>query len=50
VVCEDDFNFLSKMCLARNRELAFAMARVSREAGVYAVGMGPMLRIIRLII
>src|ERR1700685_4141904 len=26
VVCEDDFNFLSKMCLGRNRELAFSMA------------------------
>ena len=23
VVCEDDFNFLTKMCLSRNRELAF---------------------------
>jgi anaerobic magnesium-protoporphyrin IX monomethyl ester cyclase len=26
VVCEDDFNFLTKMCLARNRELAFRMS------------------------
>src|SRR5580698_41958 len=26
VVCEDDFNFLTKMCLGRNRELAFSMA------------------------
>src|SRR3954463_2329182 len=28
VVCEDGFNFLSKMCLTRNRELAGAMARM----------------------
>ncbi|HEX4278518.1 MAG TPA: radical SAM protein [Bryobacteraceae bacterium] len=34
VVCEDDFNFLSKMCLTRNRELAFQMARVARSRGV----------------
>jgi radical SAM superfamily enzyme YgiQ (UPF0313 family) len=34
VVCEDDFNFLSKMCLARNRELAFWMARTARESGI----------------
>ncbi|HWF07091.1 MAG TPA: radical SAM protein [Bryobacteraceae bacterium] len=34
VVCEDDFNFLSKMCLTRNRELAFAMARVARVRGI----------------
>src|ERR1700761_1400624 len=26
VVCEDDFNFLSKMCLAKNRALAFQIA------------------------
>jgi anaerobic magnesium-protoporphyrin IX monomethyl ester cyclase len=34
VVCEDDFNFLSKMCLARNRELAFQMAVVARRRGI----------------
>jgi anaerobic magnesium-protoporphyrin IX monomethyl ester cyclase len=40
VVCEDDFNFLSKMCLLRNRELAFRMAAWARERGipVYAHG------------
>jgi anaerobic magnesium-protoporphyrin IX monomethyl ester cyclase len=32
VVCEDDFNFLTKMCLSRNRELAFWTAKLS---GVY---------------
>ncbi len=31
VVCEDDFNFLSKMCLGRNRELAFSMAAAARD-------------------
>src|ERR1700733_11925278 len=34
VVCEDDFNFLSKMCLGRNRELAFSMAAAAHERGV----------------
>ena len=40
VVCEDDFNFLSKMCLIRNREFAFAMARVAAGRGVRAVAHG----------
>jgi anaerobic magnesium-protoporphyrin IX monomethyl ester cyclase len=34
VVCEDDFNFLSKMCLGRNRELAFWMAAAAGAQGV----------------
>jgi anaerobic magnesium-protoporphyrin IX monomethyl ester cyclase len=34
VVCEDDFNFLSKMCLLRNRELALWMAGVVRNRGI----------------
>ncbi len=34
MVCEDDFNFLSKMCLGRNRDLAFAMAAAARARGV----------------
>jgi anaerobic magnesium-protoporphyrin IX monomethyl ester cyclase len=34
MVCEDDFNFLSKMCLGRNRELAFSMAAAARVRGV----------------
>jgi anaerobic magnesium-protoporphyrin IX monomethyl ester cyclase len=29
VVCEDNFNFLTKMCLLRNRELAFSIAKAS---------------------
>ena len=34
VVCEDDFNFISKMCLTQNRELAFAMAKAAAERGI----------------
>jgi anaerobic magnesium-protoporphyrin IX monomethyl ester cyclase len=34
VVCEDGFNFLSKMCLNRNRELAYEMAQCTRELGI----------------
>lgn len=33
IVCEDDFNFLTKMCLVRNRELAFWIARFAKEHG-----------------
>jgi len=33
VVCEDDFNFLTKMCLLQNRELAFWTARTARSLG-----------------
>ena len=40
VVCEDDFNFLSKMCLTRNRELAFWMAREARRRGIAAAAHG----------
>src|SRR5512142_2293441 len=40
VVCEDDFNFLSKMCLARNRELAWWMARTATGQGIEAVAHG----------
>ncbi len=40
VVCEDDFNFISKMCLARNRELAFWMAQASKDRGIEVVAHG----------
>jgi radical SAM superfamily enzyme YgiQ (UPF0313 family) len=40
VVCEDDFNFLSKMCLGRNRELAFWMAAAARDRGVTIAAHG----------
>jgi len=39
-VCEDNFNFLTKMCLLRNRELALWMARTAREAGVPCIVNG----------
>jgi anaerobic magnesium-protoporphyrin IX monomethyl ester cyclase len=34
VVCEDDFNFLSKMCLLHNREVAFGMADAAKKRGI----------------
>ncbi len=40
VVCEDDFNFLSKMCLGRNRELAFWMAETARAHRIPAAVHG----------
>ena len=40
IVCEDDFNFLSKMCTARNRELAFWMAQTARQAAIRVVAHG----------
>src|SRR5579862_856108 len=39
-VLEDNFNFLTKMCLTRNRELAFRMAEMAREAGARTVVNG----------
>jgi radical SAM superfamily enzyme YgiQ (UPF0313 family) len=41
VVCEDDFNFLTKMCLSRNRELAFWTAALAREHGCRTAAHGP---------
>src|SRR5690242_13921954 len=40
-VCEDDFNFLSKMCLGRNREVAFTMAQLAKQAGAIVAVHGP---------
>jgi radical SAM superfamily enzyme YgiQ (UPF0313 family) len=40
VVYEDDFNFLSKMCLTRMREVAWSMARAAKDAGATAVVHG----------
>ena len=34
VICEDNFNFLTKMCLTRNRELAFFLCNAAKQAGV----------------
>jgi radical SAM superfamily enzyme YgiQ (UPF0313 family) len=39
-VIEDNFNFLTKMCLTRNRELAFRMCRGANAAGVPAIVNG----------
>ena len=36
-MCEDNFNFLTKMCLLQNRELAFEMARTAAEHGIPAL-------------
>jgi anaerobic magnesium-protoporphyrin IX monomethyl ester cyclase len=36
-VCEDNFNFLTKMCLLQNRELAFEMARAATASGIPAL-------------
>jgi anaerobic magnesium-protoporphyrin IX monomethyl ester cyclase len=35
-VFEDGFNFLTKMCLSRNRELAYAMAQIARSKNLKA--------------
>lgn len=40
-VYEDGFNFLNKMCLSRNRDLAFAMAQIACSENVKAVVHGP---------
>src|SRR5580693_9064291 len=39
-VIEDNFNFLTKMCLTRNRELAFRMCHAANSAGVPAIVNG----------
>jgi radical SAM superfamily enzyme YgiQ (UPF0313 family) len=40
VVAEDNFNFLTKMCLVRNREVAFGYAETARAAGIPIVVNG----------
>jgi anaerobic magnesium-protoporphyrin IX monomethyl ester cyclase len=40
VIYEDDFNFLSKMCLTRMRELAWRLARQAKEAGAVVIAHG----------
>jgi anaerobic magnesium-protoporphyrin IX monomethyl ester cyclase len=40
VVAEDNFNFLTKMCLVRSREVAFGYAATAREAGIPIVVNG----------
>jgi anaerobic magnesium-protoporphyrin IX monomethyl ester cyclase len=40
VVYEDDFNFLSKMCLTRMREVAWEMASMARSMGAITIVHG----------
>jgi radical SAM superfamily enzyme YgiQ (UPF0313 family) len=40
VIYEDDFNFLSKMCLTRMRELAWQLAHEAQEAGAIVIAHG----------
>jgi anaerobic magnesium-protoporphyrin IX monomethyl ester cyclase len=40
VIYEDDFNFLSKMCLTRMRELAWQLAHEAKEAGAVVIAHG----------
>ncbi len=40
VLYEDNFNFLSKMCLRRTREAASTMVAMARESGAYVVVAG----------
>jgi len=39
-IYEDDFNFLTKMCLTRMRELAWDMIQISRQSGAQVVVHG----------
>ncbi len=39
-IYEDDFNFLTKMCLTRMRELAWEMIKMARESGARVVVHG----------
>ena len=39
-IYEDSFNFLSKMCLSRNRELAFWMVKTAQSHGIPAAVHG----------
>lgn len=39
-VYEDDFNFLSKMCLTRMREVAWKIAKAARELGAFTIAHG----------
>jgi radical SAM superfamily enzyme YgiQ (UPF0313 family) len=40
VVCDDDFNFVTKMCLLHNRELSLGFAARARAAGIPAIVHG----------
>ncbi len=36
-ICEDSFNFLTKMCLKRNRDLTFSLAKIAAERRIPVV-------------
>ena len=36
LVCKEDFSYLTKMCLGRNRELSFWVAQAARARGIAA--------------
>lgn len=40
ILYEDNFNYLSKMCLARMRQAAFAMSAMAKEAGCTVIVCG----------
>src|SRR6188768_2090153 len=40
VLFEDNFNYLSKMCLLRMREAAFTMIRMAQEQGATVIAAG----------
>jgi len=40
LIYDDDFNYLTKMCLSRMRQAAFRMARIAKEAGCFVVVHG----------
>lgn len=40
VIYDDDFNYLTKMCLTKMREAAFTMSRIGREAGCIVIVHG----------
>ncbi len=39
-LCEDNFNFLTKMCLTKNRELAFSMIAAAKQHGLPVIVNG----------
>ncbi len=39
-IYEDDFNFLSKMCLTRMREMAWSMTAAARSMGATVIAHG----------
>lgn len=40
IICEDNFNYLSKMCLVRMREAAFTMSAMAKAAGCMVIVCG----------